>query len=149
MWFAWGSENVFLICHTKKSPEAETWSAACRAVAEGLRRSQGRRIGTLVLTDSGGPSTTQREELAQATERKKYPVSVVSSSPAVRFIASSMALFIPEMQSFLPADWRKALDHLGMEPMERKTLERALRDLAARPNADRFAVLKSVASSIP
>ena len=146
MWFDWGSESVFLICHTKKSPDAETWSAACHAVAEGLKRNH--RVGTLVLTDGGGPSTAQREELAQATERKKYPVSVISSSSAVRFIASSMALFIPEMQSFLPADWRKALEHLGMEPMERKTVERAIRDFALRPHANRFAVLKSVASSI-
>jgi hypothetical protein len=146
MWFDWGSESAFLICHTKKNPEAETWTAACQAVAEGLKRNQ--RIGTLVLTDSGGPSTAQREELAQATAKRKYPVSVVSSSPGVRFIASSMALFIPEMQSFLPADWRKALEHLGLGPAERKTVERAIRDFAQRPQADRFAVLKSVASSI-
>jgi len=146
MWFHWASENVFLICHTKKAPEAAVWSAACQAVAEGVRRNP--RVGTLVLTDGGGPSTTQREELALATDRRKYPVSVVSSSPTVRFIASSMALFIPGMQSFLPADWRKALEHLGMDPIERKTIERAIRDLSARPHADRFAVLKSVASSI-
>jgi hypothetical protein len=146
MWFDWCSENIFLICHTKKGPDGGTWSAACRSVAEGLKRNQ--KVGTLVLTDGGGPSTAQREELAQATDRRKYPVSVVSSSPAVRFIASSMALFIPGMQSFLPADWRKALEHLGMEPMERKTIERAIRELSVRPHADRFTVLKSVASSI-
>jgi len=58
-----------------------------------------------------------------------------------------MALFIPQMQSFLPTDWRKALEHLGIAS-ELRTVERAIKDFAARPQAERFEVLTSVASSI-
>lgn len=146
MWFEWAGESVFLICHTKKPPDAETWSAACWSMAEGLQRNH--KVGTLVLTDGGGPSMAQRDELARATGHKKYPVSLVSSAPAVRFMASSMALFISEMRSFLPAEWRKALEHLGMPPTELKAVERAIRQFAQLPSAERFAVLQSVAASI-
>jgi hypothetical protein len=146
MWFDWVGETVLLICHTKKGPDIQTWSAACRAMADGLQRNP--RAGTLVLTDGGGPSMAQRNELAELTEKKKYQVSVVSNAPAVRFIASSMALFIPEMKSFLPAEWRKALEHLGVDATELRSIQRAIRDFAARPQSERFAVLTSVASSI-
>ena len=146
MWFDWVSTSVFLIVHTKKNPAVATWSAACRAMADGLSRDA--RVATLVLTDGGGPSSAQREELAQATSRKKYQVSVISNSSAVRFIGSSIAFFNPTIQTFLPADWRKALDHLGMEPTVLRTVERTIRDFAQRPQADRFAVLTSVASAL-
>lgn len=146
MWFDWASESVLLICHTKKSPDTETWSAACRATAEGLSRAS--FFGTLVLTDGGGPSSAQREELAQVTQRKKFSTSVVSNASIVRFMVSSIALFNPVIQSFVPADWRNALSHLGATPAELKAVERTIRDYALRPQAERFAVLKSVASSI-
>jgi hypothetical protein len=146
MWFDWPSERVFLICHTKKSPDPDTWSAACRATVEGLSRPD--FIGTLVLTDGGGPSSVQREELAQISGRKKYKISVVSNASIVRFMVSSIALFNPEIQSFLPADWRKGLMHLGVPSTEVKKLERAIRDIGQRPTAERFAVLNSVVSSI-
>jgi hypothetical protein len=145
MWFDWTGDSVFLICHTKNAPDAPMWSSACRSMAEGLQRND--RAGTLVLTDGGGPSMAQRQELAQLTEKKKYPVSVVSSSSAVRFRASTMALFIPQMQSFLPTDWRKALEHLGIAS-ELRSVERAIKDFAARPQAERFEVLKSMAAAI-
>ena len=145
MWFDWANESVLLVCSTKKSPDAETWSDHCHVIAEGLRRD---KFGTLVLTDGGGPSSAQREELAQATGRKRYPISVVSNASIVRFIVTSIALFNPAIQSFLPADWRRALSHLGVAPTELKAIERVIRDFALRPQAERFAVLKSVGSSI-
>jgi hypothetical protein len=135
-----------MIIHTKTNPDAATWSAACRAMGEGLNRDP--RVGTLVMTDGAGPSGAQREELALATQRKKYRVSVVSSAPAVRFIVSSIALFNPKIQTFLPADFRKGLQHLGVDIAELRTVERAIKEFAQRPNADRFAVLTSVATTI-
>lgn len=102
----------------------------------------------LVLTDGGGPSAAQREELARATDRKKYSISVVSSASVVRFIVTSIALFNSAIQSFLPADWRKALLHLAVGPTEVKAVERLIREFSERPQAERFSVLKSVRSSI-
>lgn len=145
MWFGWANEWVLLVCHSRKSPEAETWSEHCGVIAEGLRRE---KFGILVLTDGGGPSSAQRQELAQATEGKRHPISVVSSASVVRFIVTSIALFNPAIQSFVPADWRKALSHLGVSPREVLEVERVLRDYSQRPHAERFSVLKSVASSI-
>ncbi|HKP55231.1 MAG TPA: hypothetical protein VJV78_00845 [Polyangiales bacterium] len=133
------------MCHSRKSPEANTWSDQCGLIAEGVRRDN---FGILVLTDGGGPSSAQREELAQATEPRRYPISVVSSASVVRFIVSSIALFNPAIHSFVPADWRKALSHLGANPREVIEVERVLRDYSQRPHAERFSVLKSVASSI-
>ena len=145
MWFRLIDERLLLVCHTKKSPEAETWTEQCGLIAEAVRRND---FGILVLTDGGGPSAAQREELARASERKRYSISVVSSASVVRFIVTSIALFNSAIQSFLPADWRKALLHLGVGPSEFKVVERLIREVSQLPQAERFSVLKSVGSSI-
>lgn len=145
MWFGLINERILLVCHTKKSPDAETWTEHCGVIAEASRRDD---FGILVLTDGGGPSAAQREELARATERKKYSISVVSSASVVRFIVTSIALFNSAIQSFIPADWRKALVHLGVGNSEVKAVERLIREFSQRPQAERFSVLKSVGASI-
>src|SRR5262245_59912334 len=138
MWFGLINERILLVCHTKKSPDAQTWTEHCGVIAEASRRAD---FGILVLTDGGGPSAAQREELARATERKKYSISVVSSASVVRFIVTSIALFNSAIQSFLPADWRKALVHLSVGSSEVKAVERLIREFSERPQAERFSVL--------
>jgi hypothetical protein len=145
MWFDWATDSVLLVCSSEKRPDAQTWSDHCHVIAEGLRR---KNFGILVLTDGGGPTSAQREELAQATARKRYPIGVVSNASIVRFIVSSIALFNPAIRSFLPADWHRALSHVGVAPAEVSAVERVIRDFAQRPQAERFVVLKSVESSV-
>ena len=145
MWFSWGADALMLVAHTKKSPEPATWSAMCKAVEDALRRAP--EVKTMVFTDSGGPSSAQRAELARATEGKKYRVSVVSTAPGVRFIVSSMALFNPTIQSFQPSDWQQSLSHLGVSSREARKIEQAVRDFAKSPGGERFAVLRAVLSS--
>ena len=145
MWFSWGADALMLVAHTKKSPEPATWSAMCEAVEGTLQRVP--ELKTKVFTDSGGPSSAQREQLARATEGKKYRVSVVSTAPGVRFIVSSMALFNPTIRSFQPRDWQQSLSHLGVSASETRRIEHAIRDFAKLPGGERFAVLRAVATS--
>ena len=145
MWFDWAGRGLLLVAHTKKGPDAETWSAMCSALAEALKRVD--EVCTLVMTDGGGPSSAQRDELARATMGKKLRVSVISGAAAVRFIASSVALFNPTIKSFQPGDWRRGLEHVATGSTNRAMLEQAVSEFAQRPHAERFAVLKQIASA--
>jgi hypothetical protein len=73
-------------------------------------------------------------------------VSVVSTAPGVRFIVSSMALFNPTIKSFQPSDWQQSLTHLGVATVDSRKVEQGVRDFAARPGGERFAVLRGVLS---
>ena len=142
MWFSWGADALMLVAHTKKGPEPATWSAMCKAIDDALQRAT--ELKTIVFTDSGGPSSAQREELNRVTAGKNYRVSVVSTAPGVRFIVSSMALFNPTIRSFQPSDWQQSLSHLGVNPREARKVEQAIRDFAKLPGGERFAVLRAV-----
>lgn len=145
MWFGWADDSLILVAHTKKSPEAVTWTAMCQAFAE--RLSKGGELRTLVFTDGGGPSSSQREELAKVSQSKKHRIGVVSTAPAVRFIVSSMALFNPTIKSFAPAEWKRGLEHIGVPGADARRVEQAVREFADRAGGERFAVLSAILKS--
>ena len=145
MWFDWGGEALMLVAHTKKKPDAATWTAMCEAIAAALETRD--ELRTLVFTDGGGPSSSQRDELAAVTKGKRYRVGVVTGASAVRFIVSSMAFFNPTIKSFPPVDWRRSLEYLGVPPAELEEVAEEVRRLSARPGGDRFSVLNTVLST--
>jgi hypothetical protein len=141
MSFDWGGDGLLIMAHTKKNPDAATWSAMCRAFAAGV--STDGEFRCIIFTDGGGPTGGQREEMAVLSRGMKYRASVVSSASVVRFIVSSLAFINPAIKSFLPSEWRRGLDHLGIRPAELSKVEQAVEAFAKR-HGSRFATLNAV-----
>ena len=141
MCFDW-ADTMLLIAHTKKSPEAASWSAMCRSLADTID-SKG-AIRCVVFTDGGGPSGAQREEMAKLIHPTKYRTSVFSTAPTVRFIVTSLTFINPMIRSFVPNEWQRGLEHLGAgSPADRRKVEQAVQQFARRVGS-RFATLEAV-----
>jgi hypothetical protein len=83
-----------------------------------LQRLHATRAGYryLVFSDGGHPSSEQQARLKAATEGRKPPVSIISSSVAIRFVVSIFALFNHRVQCFAPSEINSALRHIGLNP---------------------------------
>lgn len=141
MCFDW-ADTLLLMAHTKKGPEVASWSAACRSLADTIDAKGA--ICTLVFTDGGGPSSAQREEMAKLVHPSKYRAAVFSTAPSVRFIVTSLTFINPMIRAFVPNEWQRGLEHLGLSsPAERRRIEQAVQQFARRAG-NRFATLNAV-----
>jgi hypothetical protein len=146
MWFSEVGNGLLIVAHTKKSPEAATWTAMCQSMRAIL--GHGGEVRTLVFTDGGGPTGAQREEMKVATQGKRHRVGVVSDAAAVRFIVSSMAFFVPSIQTFPPPKWRQGLAFLTSAAAEAQKVEQTLREIGRAPAFADFATVRSACASI-
>jgi hypothetical protein len=141
MCFDW-ADTLLLMAHTKKTPEDASWSAVCRSLADTINEKGA--IRTLVFTDGGGPSSSQRQEMANLVHPTKYRAAVFSTAPSVRFIVTSLTFINPMIRSFAPNEWQRGLEHLGATgPAEQMRVEQAVQRFAKRIG-DRFATLNAV-----
>ena len=144
MCFDW-ADTLLLIAHTKKSPEPAGWTTMCRSLADTINTKGA--IRCIVFTDGGGPSGAQREEMAKLIHPTKYRTSVYSTAPTVRFIVSSLTFINPMIKSFVPTEWRRGLEHLGVTgPAEHHRVEQAVQQFAKRVGS-RFVTLQAVMSA--
>jgi hypothetical protein len=137
----WGGDGLLIMAHTKKNPDAATWTAMCRSFVSGATKDG--EIRCIIFTDGGGPSGAQREEMANLSRGMKYRACVVSSAPVVRFIVSSLTFINPAIKSFLPSEWQRGLDHLGFRPADVRKVEIAVETFARR-QGNGFATLNAV-----
>ena len=73
-------------------------------------------LKVLVLTLGGAPSPSQQAQLAHALAHKSLRLAVVSPSIGVRFVASAIALFARQIQTFTPSELPYACSFLDLRP---------------------------------
>jgi len=86
-------------------------------------------VKVLVVTEGGGPSMSQRARLSGVARGHPLRVAVVSESMKVRFIVSSVALFLRDISSFRQSEVYQAYEHLRMSPPEQSAADRNLGEM--------------------
>jgi hypothetical protein len=74
----------------------------------------------LVFTEGGAPTPSQQMQLARAIGGRPYPLAVVSDHLGVRFVASSIALFLKRIRTFRFEELPSAYAHLDLNEEQRK-----------------------------
>jgi hypothetical protein len=104
--------QLLVSCQTTLAPSDAEWDEYLVALAQ--LQVLVPRPRSLVLTNGGVPSHSQRLRLRVDKSRPPAPVAVLSSSSAVRFVLSVLALVNPAMRSFNPHELDAAMSYLGI-----------------------------------
>jgi hypothetical protein len=123
---------------SKEAPSDEEWDDFLLALK--TLRKRGSEIRGLIVTDGGGPSSSQRVRLKEVLQGAAIRSAVVSDSIKVRFIASAIMLISKNHASFTTKELYRAYDHLGLSAEERPGVAEALRQLERELTGDAAAV---------
>jgi hypothetical protein len=118
---------VLLLVENADPPSDFEWDDCLTKLAE--FRPDFTRVRVLVITDGGGPTQPQRKRLSALAEGHPMYVAVVSESMKVRFIVSSVALFLREIASFRQNELDQAYDHLQLDSHIRFLADRAILEM--------------------
>jgi hypothetical protein len=124
---------MLILRESDEPPSDEEWDECLRLLAP--YRSDFSRVKVLVVTDGGGPTPVQRKRLSSVLDGNVVRVAVVSESVKVRFITSSVALFLRRISSFRRHELQDAYTFLSMTPEERLAADRAIADMDAEIKA--------------
>ena len=86
-------------------------------------------VKTIVLTEGGAPSATQRAALTEVLGTGKTQSAILTRSTAGRAIVTALRWWNPTMATFSPDELPKAMEFLGLPPGMRGAIERTLKEL--------------------
>jgi hypothetical protein len=105
----WGEKcDVVIGVHTERAPSDDEWDGWIELCAKRTPH----RLGFLIFSDGGGPSSVQRSKLSRIPELKTIPSAVVTSSAVGRGIVTAVAWLGTKVRAFAPVNVRDALDYL-------------------------------------
>lgn len=110
-----------VLVHDMQAPSDAEWS---RYMAQIEAHSAAIR-GFLVVSNGGGPTSTQRHVLKKTLERtglSARPTAVVSSDRLTRGIVIALNLFVPNIRAFRPDVLEQALTHIQATDPDRAAL---------------------------
>lgn len=98
------------------------------------------RVHSLVFSDGGAPSLSQRRRLFDALGEHHRVVrnAVVTDAPSVRFVIGAMSLVVETIRVFSPDQVADALSYLGYSIRERRVALDQLAIVAKKIPAGRF-----------
>lgn len=96
----------------RESPRDVEWDAYLQVLERQHRVSS--RYRYLTISEGGHPSSAQQARVRAVTHGRTPPVAVVSSSIAIRFVTSLLALFNHRVQCFGPEQMERAFEHIGI-----------------------------------
>ncbi len=98
------------------------------------------RVHSLVFSDGGAPSLTQRRRLFDALGEHRRVVrnAVVTDVSSVRFVIGAMSLVVETVQVFSPDQMSQAMDYLGYTIRERRDALEQLALVAQKVPPGRF-----------
>lgn len=94
------------------SPSDGEWATYLQ-VLERLHRVPS-RYRYLTISEGGHPSGAQQARVKAVTHGRTPPVAVVSTSVAIRFVVSLLALFNHRVKCFGPEQTDRAFEHIGI-----------------------------------
>ena len=113
--------NYAVVVHSSRAPSDAEWDAYLGKLGDwlpGLR-------GGLIVSDGGGPTSSQRRALKKLlVEKTRYNASFALISPSMmaRGIVLAINLFTPYIRAFRPEDIDQALTFLQVPTEERPSL---------------------------
>lgn len=121
------SPSLLVIRHGTDDATTEDWNELIEYLASNKARLP--RIRILVYTDGGSPTALQRKQLATALGDAEVTVASVSDSMKVRFVSSTISLFVRGFRQFTVRELEQAYNHLKLDLSERRLAAAALQDL--------------------
>ncbi len=136
--------NCLLFVHSKKTANDQEGEGVIRAY-----RSLGDQLGEyrqIVITDGGGPSSAQRQRMQAefGDALKLMPTAVLSDAITVRFVISSLRLFMKNIKAFEARDVPGALEFAGVPADAQDTVRKRLQETAGKVPAGRFRTLDAM-----
>lgn len=118
--------SVLVLCEGPDNPTDSEWDECLELLRPFVATAR-----VLVVTRGGGPTAPQRKRLSEVIG--KYPIraAVVTDCIRVRFVVSSVALFISRIRSYSFQEMSAACAHLGLGTAERELIERNLVEMRA------------------
>lgn len=125
MWCVPNAElAVVLSLHNKEMPSCEAWDEYLEVLVEAVGRKGGARfIRALSISDGGGPSARQREQLNALMRRftgGRGCVAIVTADPIVRGMVKALSWVNPQARAFAPRQLSSAIDYLGVTDEHRR-----------------------------
>jgi hypothetical protein len=126
---------MIVSCENKETPTDAEWDDFLSVLV--ANRSSFPTLKILVLTEGGGPTTTQRKRLETALGGQTVRVAVVTDSIKVRFIVSSVALLNRHISTFSRAEFERACEYLELHSSEQRLAKQVLAEMETlvRPDA--------------
>jgi hypothetical protein len=118
-------DQTFIVVYGSRNPTNEEWETYLDAV----ERQGFDRTVQLIVTEGGGPDSTQRKLLNDKLKGRSVPVAVVSKNPIIRGVVTALSWFNTKIRAFVPSNFTEALRHLDLPEAEGKALEREVNEL--------------------
>jgi hypothetical protein len=134
---AWSTSDaalrIVVSLHRKQAPTSEEWLEYIQVLSETMvvLQGDGSRIRGLSISDGGGPSAKQREQVNDFMRRStggRGTISIVTADPIVRGIVRALSWFNPQARGFAPDQLSAAIDYLGLTPQQRSDFETVLNE---------------------
>ena len=118
-------DTLFVVVYGAANPTDEEWYRYMSVVRQrGIERTV-----QLIVTDGGGPNSSQRKYLNDLLAGRVVPVSVLSGSVTVRGITTALGWFNREIKAFQPSELAAALQHLGIPGHQINLMNRYITEL--------------------
>jgi hypothetical protein len=118
--------STILAVHTAAPPSKDEWDHFLVGSRTLLDRAGPARARCLVVTEGGGPSFSQRQQLNEVLQQRSPPGAIVSSNAFVRAIVIALSVFNRNLKVFSPRDMTAAFQYLELSPLEQKTMSRTI-----------------------
>ena len=131
MVYCW-ERGVLFVRHSALSPTNQAWNGHIRLMEQHVPR--GGAVRTLVKTDGGGPSASQREALNAVTKELDWQmkVAVMTQSVVVRGIITAFAwVGLMKIRAFPMDGHAAALNSLEADPLLQAQAESIFQKLEA------------------
>ncbi len=125
-------DDLVLFVSGKLNPTAGEWKTYCSVLADGVKQLRARNIDALrvlVVSDGGGPSGKQREEVLAAGGGIKVRTAAVSSDLMTRGILTALGWFGIDVKSCTPARAADAFAFLNIPAAQVGGLWKRLKEL--------------------
>ena len=113
-----------VLCQGHKVASDAAWDAYLDAIRPVL--SDDRLFRVLVVTDGAYPTRSQQGRMTTLVGNRTPCVAVISSSTALRFFVSILALVNSKVSCFDPNQRRQAYSYLGLNPLQKERADAAV-----------------------
>ena len=128
-------DRLFIVVYGAANPTDEEWVNYLKIVERhGIDRTM-----QLILTDGGGPSSTQRKYLNELLAGRTVPVAILTGSTTIRGTVTALSWFNRKIRAFPPTGLRDAIAYLEIPATRTELIEREMEKLRLALGRDKRA----------
>ena len=113
--------HLMVSCQAHETPTDADWDTYLEATRPALLVDKLFRV--LVVTDGAYPTRSQQGRMTTLIGNRTPCVAVISSSTAMRFVVSILALLNSKVRCFSPNQRKEAYTYLGLSPSQQATAD--------------------------